>query len=98
MVPTFGENMAYIERRLSELGVAIPPSSRFYEMLRVPEPGNAPATRKAVALARQAMKDLSEMAFILRGLFLEPPSDDLLGILRRAMCDATLVIRGARGR
>lgn len=96
MVHTFGENMAYIQRRLSELGLPIPPGSRFYEMLRVPEPSDGPATLKAVALARQATKDLLEMAFILRTLFAESPSDELREILRRSLRDATLLIRSAK--
>jgi hypothetical protein len=95
-VRTFGDDMASIERRLLELEVPIPPSSRFHEMLRVSRSKTEARSRRAIALAHQASKDLQELAFILRTLFANRPSKELLTVLRRAFQDATLPIRSAK--
>lgn len=96
IVQTFGESMSFIERRLRELGIKLASGSRFDQMLRVPSPSETRSTPRAIALARQATKDLLELDFILRKLFSERPSDELINSLNRAMNDAWYAIRGPK--
>jgi hypothetical protein len=60
------------------------------------ESSTKPTGLREIAFSRQAVKDLQEMAFILRRLFVCSPCDLQVDTLRRSLKDPILPIRSAR--